>query len=277
MPEPLRLKAGPGKQPRYTMGLESTDLGLVRVSATDRLGALRWVEETIGSGRARYACFCEASLLSNVAKDPTVAGAVRRADAVFPDGIAMVLLARLMGVRLPGRIPGPSFLPAACEHGLRLGWRHYFYGGPAGVADRLAERLRARFPGLQVVGTFSPPFRPLTEQEEADVKARIETSGAQVLWVCLGSPKQELWAAEHVGKVNVPVILPVGAAFDFHAGERPWAPAWVRAIGMEWLFRTVTGGRRTFLRNVRCVTVVAGILLRTATRRVLGKPALPAP
>ncbi len=253
------------------MCLESTDLGWLRVSCTDRPGALRWVEETIRCGKARHACFCEASLLANMSRNPAVAEAVRGADAVFPDGIAMVILGRLLGYRLPGRIPGPSFLPAACEHGLPLGWRHYFYGGAPGVADRLAERLRARFPGLQVVGAFAPPFRPLTTAEEEEVKFRIEASGADLLWVCLGSPKQELWAAEHVGKIRVPVILPVGAAFDFHSGHRPWAPSWIRAVGMEWLFRTLTGGHRTFLRNIRCVPRVVGILSKAALHRVVGR------
>ena len=251
------------------------DLGLVPITPTDVAGALRWVGESIVGKHRRYACFCEASLLSNVSRDTSVAKAVRGADAVFPDGIAMVLLARLMGHRLPARIPGPSFLPAACEYGVALGWRHFFYGGGQGVAERLAGIMSTRYPGLKVVGTCAPPFRGLTSDEFADVKRRIEDSKADILWVCLGSPKQELWVAEHVGVIQVPVMLPVGAAFDFHAGERPWAPSWVRRIGMEWLFRTFTGGRRTFWRNLRCVTVVAWILLSTMVRVMFGKKPFP--
>ena len=251
------------------------DLGLVSLRATDLAGVLSWVEESIAANHRRYACFCEASLLSNVSRDTTVAKAVRGADAVFPDGIAMVLLARLKGHRLPARIPGPSFLPAACEYGVALGWRHFFYGGGPGVAERLAGIMSARYPGIKVVGTCAPPFRSLTPDEFSDVKRRIEDSKADILWVCLGSPKQELWVAENVGKIEVPLMMPVGAAFDFHAGERPWAPAWVRRIGMEWLFRTFTGGRRTFWRNLRCVTVVAWILLGTMVRVMFGKKPFP--
>ena len=257
------------------MPVSAIDLRLVWISATDLPGALDWVVETIAGNHRRHACFCEASLLSNVSRDPTVAKAVRGADAVFPDGVAMVLLARLMGHRLPARIPGPSFLPAACEYGVALGWRHFFYGGGPGVAERLAVIMATRYPGLKVVGTCAPPFRGLTPDEFADVKRRIEESKADILWVCLGSPKQELWVAENVGKIEVPLMLPVGAAFDFHAGERPWAPAWVRRIGMEWLFRTFTGGRRTFWRNLRCVTVVAWILLGTMVRVMFGKKPFP--
>ena len=255
--------------------LDTCDLGWFSIRPRALSGALCWVKETIDGNHRRYACFCEASLLSNVSTNPSVAKVLRGADEVFPDGIAMVLLARLMGHRLPARIPGPSFLPAACEYGVALGWRHFFYGGGPGVADRLAGIMSARYPGLKVVGTCAPPFRGLTSDELADVKRRIEDSKADILWVCLGSPKQELWVAENVGKIEVPLMMPVGAAFDFHAGERPWAPSWVRRIGMEWLFRTFTGGRRTFWRNVRCVTVVAWILLGTMVRVMFGKKPFP--
>jgi len=252
--------------------MQQVTLASVRVNDTDLHGALDWVEQHLRDGRPGYACFCEASLLSNVPCNAEVAQALERADAVFADGIALMMLARLAGHPLPGRVPGPSFLPAACECGLARGWRHFFYGGAPGVAERLAERLRERYAGLCVVGAYSPPFRALTDAEEVEVKRRIEASGAHLLWVCLGSPKQELWVAEHLGKINVPLMLPVGAAFDFHSGNRPWAPVWLRKLGLEWAYRTCTGGRRTFARNLRCVTVVAGILAKAALRRVMRKP-----
>ena len=102
------------------------------------------------------------------------------------------------------------------------------------------------------------------------MREQIESAGTDLLWVCLGSPKQELWVTEHLGRIKVPLMLAVGAAFDFHSGARPWAPAWVRKIGMEWLFRTLTGGRRTFFRNMRCVSVVGWMLAKAAIARMLG-------
>jgi N-acetylglucosaminyldiphosphoundecaprenol N-acetyl-beta-D-mannosaminyltransferase len=266
---PVMATGTRGRGQHNPVDLQSVSLGLLQITPADMAGALHWLEQAIARKQPRFACFCEASLLSNVAQNPAVRRVMNEAAAVFADGVALSMLARLQGHRLPERIPGPSFLLAACDYGLSRGWKHFFYGGAPGVAERLAQRLARRFPSLHVAGTYSPPFRELTMQEEAELKSLIESSGAHIMWVCLGSPKQELWAAQHVAQFNVPVMLPVGAAFDFHSGRRLWAPAWMRRIGMEWLFRTVTGGPRTFFRNLRCVTVVAGLLARVALRRFL--------
>jgi N-acetylglucosaminyldiphosphoundecaprenol N-acetyl-beta-D-mannosaminyltransferase len=154
----------------------------------------------------------------------------------------------------------------ACQYGLAKGWRHFFYGGAEGVAEKLAWRLGERFPGLQVAGTWCPPFRSLTPEEEASARQTIEDARPDLLWVGLGGPKQEFWIAQHLGRINVPVMLAVGAAFDFHSGNRAWAPPWIRQIGMEWAYRAATGGRKTFLRNVRCVFWVATHLTQVALR-----------
>jgi len=232
--------------------------------------ALALTDSLIRRRGHHFFCFCEASLLSSILRDAELAQAVNRADAVFPDGIALVALARLRGHSLPQRIPGPSFLLAACADGVERGWRHFFYGGGPGVADKLAERLRRDYPGIAIAGTHCPPFRPLTASEELATRQMIESAKPDLLWVCLGSPKQERWCAEHVGQINVPIMLAVGAAFDFHTGQQAWAPKWIRKIGMEWAFRTLTGGKRTFLRNLRCVSVVGAYLVTVAATRVWG-------
>jgi N-acetylglucosaminyldiphosphoundecaprenol N-acetyl-beta-D-mannosaminyltransferase len=230
---------------------------VVRITGATREEALVRLESAVRDGGRHYFCFCEASLLSNALRDPAVAQAVNGSTATFADGIAVAMLERL-----PERIPGPSFLLWACEHGVSRGWSHFFYGGAPGVAEKLAAELSSRYPGLRVAGTFCPPFRELTPEEEADVARRVR--GADLMWIALGSPRQELWAAQHCGKLDVPVLLPVGAAFDFHSGARPWAPSWVRRIGMEWAWRMFTGGGRTFRRNVRCVSIVGMHLLKEA-------------
>ena len=234
----------------------------IPLSPVTMADTLSYVEKLIHQGASgNYLIFCEANLLSHIPYHEKLAESLRNADLVLADGIATATLTHLRGIQIPERLPGPSFLPAACEYGVPRGWRHFFLGGKEGTAQKLARRMQERFPGLQVAGTYAPPFRTLSSEEEQEMKAMIEEADTHVLWVALGSPKQELWVAEHAQCINVPVMLPVGAAFDFHAGTRPWAPAGLRKRGLEWLFRTITGGKSTFRRNVRCVSVVGGMLL----------------
>jgi N-acetylglucosaminyldiphosphoundecaprenol N-acetyl-beta-D-mannosaminyltransferase len=133
---------------------------------------------------------------------------------------------------------------AMCAHSLKKGYRHFFWGGGPGVADKLAERLSQRFPGLQVVGTMSPPFRATAEVESASTLEQLNRANPHVIWVGLGAPKQEKWMAKHVGKLGANALIGVGAAFDFYAGLKPQAPRWMRQSGLEWLYRFATEPRR---------------------------------
>ncbi len=246
------------------MNPSMVNLGLGRVRAVPLADALETMRDGMtAGGRARMACFCEASLLSGAIRDPGVAQVLESSDWVFADGVAVERLARMNGTPFPERMPGPTFLLRTCAYGVPYGWRHFFLGGQPGVAEKLAATLGVRFPGLIVAGIECPPFRELSDEEDRALACRIENSGAQILWVALGSPRQERWVLARRDKIRVQWIFPVGAAFDFHVGTQRWAPAWIRKIGMEWLFRTVTGGRRIFLRNLRCVTTVALYLART--------------
>ncbi len=226
-----------------------------------------------------YIVFCEANLFVNIWRNPDVAAAVRAAGAVFADGVSVLVYARLRGQRVPKRVAGPMMLPALCEAGLPLGLRHFFLGGREGVADTLADRLRARYPGLVVAGAFSPPFRTFTPEDDAEIRRRVAAARPDVVWVSLGAPRQELWMAAQRGRLDAPLMLGVGAAFDFHAGTRPWAPLWVRRLGLEWAFRMLTGGPRVLLRNLRCVTLMLAALVLAAPgalRRRLAGGASPA-
>jgi N-acetylglucosaminyldiphosphoundecaprenol N-acetyl-beta-D-mannosaminyltransferase len=253
--------------PRIEIGPTSLTVATMQTS-------LEFTDSLLQDHGNHFFCFCEASLLSSLILDPELARELRAADALFPDGIALLTLARLQGRALPERITGPSFLLAACQYGVSRGWRHFFYGGGPGVAEALAARLRRDYPGIIITGTCAPPFRPLTESEESVTKDMIESARPDLLWVCLGSPKQEYWCARHVGHLDVPLMLPVGAAFDFHSGNRPWAPAWLRKIGMEWAFRSITGGKRTLFRNLRCVSIVGAYLAKAALDYQFGKAGL---
>jgi len=179
---------------------------------------------------------------------------VRRAMAgaalSLPDGIGMVWAANILGYSHRGRVTGPTLLLNLCDSGRDYGFRHYFYGGAEGVADEMASRLCKEFPGLAVAGTHCPPFRELTPEEDAAEVAKVNASNADILWVGLGAPKQERWMAAHVDAVQVPIMIGVGAAFDFHSGHVKWAPRWIRGLGLEWAYRLAQEPRRLWRRNL---------------------------
>ena len=233
----------------------------VRVGAVDLEAALEAVGRWIAARRAAYVCFRDVHGLMLCRDDPELHAIHERADLVAPDGMPLVWAGRLIGVRRIGRVCGPDFLPALCAQGLELGYRHFFYGGGPGVAERLATRLKERFPGLAVAGIHTPPFRPLTDEEDREVVKRINESGADVVWVGLGTPKQERWMAEHRARLRPTVLLGVGAAFDFHAGAVRRAPVWMQRSGLEWLFRLVSEPRRLWRRYLVLAPRFVGLVV----------------
>lgn len=170
------------------------------------------------------------------------------AGLVTPDGMPLVWLSHLSGFRHVERGYGPDLMLALCEHSVERGHRHFFYGGAEGVPQQLATNLNRRFPGLQVAGAYSPPFRPLTREEDQGVVQMINETDPDIVWVGLSTPKQERWMAAHVGRLTAPALLGVGAAFDFHTGRKAQAPHWMQRTGLEWLFRLLTEPRRLWRR-----------------------------
>lgn len=162
--------------------------------------------------------------------------AALNANIATPDGMPVVWALRLMGHRAE-RVYGPDVMQAVCARSIPEGWRHYFYGGTEDVLKLLVEHLQNTYSGLHVVGAESPPFRELTLAENESALTRINDSQAEIVWVGLGSPKQDLWMAKHREKLNAPVLIGVGAAFDFFAGRVKQAPRWMQRSGLEWLFR----------------------------------------
>lgn len=219
---------------------------------------------------SHYGCFCEAHLCVRATFEKEIADILENASFVLPDGVAITLGARLLGKRLPDRLPGPYVMLKTCEFGLEYSWKHFFYGGAEGIAERLADKLSKRFQGLKVCGTYCPPFRPLTEQQDCDVVEMINKTYPDIIWVGLGAPKQEKWMAEHLGKLSAPLMLGVGAAFDFHSGNKKWAPLWIRKTGMEWFYRMFTGGKRVFIRNAKNESIFTLIILKQAIFNLLG-------
>lgn len=232
--------------------------------ATNLRDSVQRIHALAEEGGRHYVCFCEANLFVNAWRKPAVLDALRRAALVYADGISVLMMARLQGRPVPKRVPGPSVLPALCEHGVAHGLRHFFLGGGPGVPERMAAHLQGLYPGIEIVGAYSPPYRALGEEDNVEIRRRMEAARPHFLWVGLGAPKQELWMAMHHQEIEVPVMLGVGAAFDFHAGTKLWAPLWIRKLGMEWAFRMVTGGRRTLLRNLRSVSLMSVALVLAA-------------
>ena len=205
-------------------------------------------------------------------REPAVLAAMQSSSFIFPDGTSLILGARLMGHRLTERHPGPTMLLDLCGKGQKSGLKHYFYGGREGVGERLSARLLKMFPEIQIVGHESPPFGELSEKELAEVRSRIEASGANVLWVGLGAPKQEFWMHRQAGTIDVPLMMGVGAAFDFFSGDQKWAPPWMRRNGLEWLYRMCTGGPRLFKRYLTYIPLCCYYLVKESIRLRLDRP-----
>lgn len=220
----------------------------VGVSALDMPRALDEIEGWIVRRERRYVCVTGVHGVMESRRDPALRRIHNEAGLVTPDGMPLVWLARLLTQARVDRVYGPDLLLALCERTAATGIRHFFFGGAPGVPELLAKRLQERFPGLLVAGTLSPPFHEPSESEDAAIVAAIEAARPDIVWVGFGTPKQERWMATHRGRLGAPVLIGVGAAFDFHAGVKVQAPRWIQRSGFEWLFRLLTEPRRLWKR-----------------------------
>jgi len=210
--------------------------------ARDRLVAAR------GQKRLGYVC-CVTAYNTNLARtDTALRRAYNAALLATPDGMPLVWLGRWLGHRGITRVYGPDLLLAACAAGRAVGLRHFFYGGTPRVAEELAAKLRARFPGLEVVGTYTPPFRELNAGEASALQQQIALAQPDIVWVGLSTPKQEKFMAAHWDQLDAAVLVGIGAAFDFHAGRVRQAPRWMQRSGLEWFFRLCVEPRRLWKR-----------------------------
>lgn len=217
----------------------------VPVSALTMQSALETIDGWISSRTPHYVCVTGVHGVMESQRDDELRRIHESAGLVTPDGMPLVWVAHAVGLRWVERVYGPDLMLACC--GVNR-YRHFLYGGGPGLAERLADRLTARFPDLQIVGTCSPPFRALTPEEDQAMVDQINAAAPDIVWVGLSTPKQERWMSAHVGRLTAPVLVGVGAAFDFHAGVKPQAPRWMRRSGLEWSFRLMTEPRRLWKR-----------------------------
>lgn len=233
--------------PRPTVAVLGVPLAL-----TDYEDTLDWIDAAVAARELGYICVCNVHTVMASGEDPELRGALLSSAMNLPDGQPLVWAINALGNSLKGRVYGPELMARACGRSTRGPHRFYLYGGRnQGALVQLALNLRQRYPGVKIVGGYSPPHRPLTDEEEEAVVDEINGTGADVVWVGIGVPKQEKWMARMRERLTAPVLVGVGAAFDFHAGLVPQAPAWLQEAGLEWAYRLAHEPRRLWRRYVR--------------------------
>ena len=224
----------------------------VRVSAVDLKSAVDLSDQWIRSARGHgYICATGVHGIMEAHADSQVRRALNHAFINVPDGMPMSWVGHLQGLRNIDRVFGPDLMMAMCQLSVERGYRNFFYGGKPGVAGLLSETLRRKIPGLQVVGTYTPPFRGLTCDDEKEVLAQVRESRPHILWVGLSTPKQEQFMAQYVNYLQVPLMFGVGAAFDFHTGAIRDCSPWIKRAGLQWLHRLMQDPRRLWKRYLR--------------------------
>ena len=261
---PPRASGSPAPTPPLTrLPVLGTQLAVLDLgAAVDRL------LDAARAGTRLRAHFCNVHSLVEASGNAELAAVFASAGIVAMDGMPLVWVARLRGQRAAERVCGPDVMLALCDRGRAVGLRHFFVGGQPGVPELLAGRLIDRCPGLQVVGTASPPFRAPSAEEDRELVDRINSAAPDVVWIGLGSPKQEIWAAEHESRLHSPLILPVGAAFDFYSGRVRRAPRWMQRVGLEWLFRLAAEPRRLWRRYAATNGRFAYLIVREEVARL---------
>ena len=226
--------------------------------------AVARIAQWVARRESRVVCICNAHSVVTAAQDAGFMGVIQRADLATPDGAPVAWMLRRKGAPTQRRVSGPDLMLDYCAHAAASGQALYLLGSTPDTLARLQQRLQQRWPDLHIAGAASPPFRPLSAAEDAQIVQAINASGAGTVWVSLGCPKQELWMDAHRSRVQA-VMVGVGAAFDFHAGTVARAPAWMRNNGLEWLHRLASEPRRLWRRYA--ITNTAFIL--RAARQLL--------
>jgi N-acetylglucosaminyldiphosphoundecaprenol N-acetyl-beta-D-mannosaminyltransferase len=220
----------------------------VGISAINMDDAILLSDSLIRTNGRGYVCVTGVHGVIEAQSDEAFRYILNRSFMTTPDGMPMVWAGRLQGHNRMRRVYGPDYMLNMCRFSVERGYRHFLYGGDDGVVERLAAELTRRVPGLQIVGTYTPPFRPLTSTEEADLIALAAETKPDVFWIGMSTPKQERFMAYYIDKLDVKLMVGVGAAFDIHTGRIKDAPPWLKEAGLQWLHRLVQEPRRLWRR-----------------------------
>jgi len=204
-----------------------------------------WIQERRGT---QFVAVCNVHMVMEAKNDPRFMEMLNTSGLTVPDGKPLTWIGSHLGFDLKRRVYGPDLFQDFLKVTNSRKYRHFFYGGHPDVTQRMISKIQQHFPGTRIAGSYSPPFRELTTEENSDAVAKINESHADILWVGLGCPKQEVWMYEHQHQVNVPVMVGVGQAFNIVAGNLNQAPRWMREHGLEWLFRLLLEPRRLWKR-----------------------------
>jgi N-acetylglucosaminyldiphosphoundecaprenol N-acetyl-beta-D-mannosaminyltransferase len=231
------------------MEVEKANVLGIGISVIDQARARELLFAAAAAGERGYVTVTGVHGVSEAQNDAELKRIFNNARLATPDGMPMVWMGRLQGFRDIRRVYGPDLMLNLCEHSAARGWRHFLYGGNVSVADELAATLKARFPGLEIVGTFCPPFRPLNPEELAKLQTQVRATRPDFFWVGLSTPKQERFMAEYLPLLpEAKIFIGVGAAFDLLTGRVRQAPRWLQRAGLEWFFRLTQEPRRLWRR-----------------------------
>jgi len=223
----------------------------VDISAIDMDRAIDLAERWIATGKGAYICMTGVHGVMEAQSNEELRHILNSALINAPDGMPLSWVGWLQGHRQMDRVYGPDFMANLCRRSILKGYRHYLYGGQPGVVRTLKNTLEKRFPGLNIVGTCTPPFTHLTQEEEEALLRDIGNAKPDILWVGLSTPKQERFMAEYISRLQVPLLVGVGAAFDFHTGRIQEAPRWIKRAGLQWLHRLLQDPGRLWKRYLR--------------------------
>ncbi len=233
------------------MAIERINILGVGISVLNLPSALAAIADAIRARRKGYICVTGVHGVMEAQTDEPFRRILNGAFLCTPDGMPMVWLGKLRGHSEMSRVYGPDLMLDVCGWSETSGCRHFFFGGAPGVAEQLRDKLTARFPKLPVAGCYTPPFRPLNADEEKRLQETVRVARPDILWVGLSTPKQEKFMAEFLPKLDVTLMVGVGAAFDFHAGRVRQAPRWMQRSGLEWFYRLCQEPRRLAKRYLK--------------------------
>ena len=264
---------GAGMQDRKFIHPHADVLG-VQVSALNLEQALTLAGRWIDRGNFGYACMTGVHGVMEAQRDDTLRDILNGAILNAPDGMPLSWVGHIQGFDQMDYVTGPQFMERMCRIAAERSYKIFLYGGKPGVADILGARLQAKFPGLHVAGTWTPPFRALTAAEEKEMLAAVQRVRPQIMWIGLSTPKQERFMAQYVQRLQVPLVVGVGAAFDYHAGRLRDCPNWIKRAGLQWVHRMLQEPRRLaprYLRNnpaflYRIALQLAGLRRETGSR-----------